>query len=56
VLRIEDIPDDDVEDITLNPHLPISHIARSGDQLLSVLVLDRVLPPLDDELATTAAV
>jgi chemotaxis signal transduction protein len=51
VLRIEDIPDADVEDITLNPSLPISHVARSGDQLLSVLVLDRVLPPLDGVMA-----
>jgi chemotaxis signal transduction protein len=50
VLRIEDIPDDDVEDITMNPRLPVSHVARSGDQLLSILVLDRVLPPLDGVL------
>jgi chemotaxis signal transduction protein len=50
VLRIEDIPDDDIEDITMNPHLPVSHVARSGDQLLSILVLDRVLPPLDGVL------
>jgi chemotaxis signal transduction protein len=54
VLRIEDIPDNDVEDITMNPHLPISHVARSGDQLLSVLLLDRVLPPLDSGLAVVA--
>jgi chemotaxis signal transduction protein len=54
VLRIEDIPDNDVEGITLNPHLPISHVARSGDQLLSVLLLDRVLPPLDSGLAAVA--
>jgi chemotaxis signal transduction protein len=54
VLRIEDIPDNDVEDVTLNPNLPISHVARSGDQLLSVLVLDRVLPPLDSGLAAVA--
>jgi chemotaxis signal transduction protein len=51
VLRIEDIPDDDVEDITMNPRLPVSHVARSGDQLLSILVIDRVLPPLDGVLA-----
>jgi chemotaxis signal transduction protein len=50
VLRIEDIPDSDVEDITVNPRLPVSHVARSGEQLLSVLVLDRVLPPLDSVL------
>ena len=31
----------------MNPHLPVSHVARSGNQLLSVLLLDRVLPPLD---------
>lgn len=54
VLRIEDVPDNDVEDITANPHLPVSHVARSGDQLLSVLVLDRVLPPLNLGLATVA--
>jgi chemotaxis signal transduction protein len=54
VLRIEDIPDNDVEDITMNPHLPVSHVARSGDQLLSVLVLDRVLPPLDSGRAAVA--
>jgi chemotaxis signal transduction protein len=54
VLRIEDIPDHDVEDITMNPHLPVSHVARSGDQLLSVLVIDRVLPPLDSDPAATA--
>jgi chemotaxis signal transduction protein len=54
VLRIEDIPDDDVEEITTNPRLPISHVARSGDQMLSVLVLDRVLPPLDSVLGAAA--
>jgi chemotaxis signal transduction protein len=54
VLRIEDIPDSDVEDVTMNPRLPVSHVARSGDQLLSVLVLDRVLPPLDGILAAPA--
>ena len=54
VLRIEDIPDHDVEDITMNPQLPVSHVARSGDQLLSVLVIDRVLPPLESGLAATA--
>jgi hypothetical protein len=48
------IPDDDVEEITMNPRLPISHVARSGDQLLSVLVLDRVLPPLDSVPAAAA--
>jgi chemotaxis-related protein WspB len=51
VLRIEDVPDDDVDDITAHPLLPISHVARSGDRLMSVLVIDRVLPPLDDETA-----
>jgi chemotaxis signal transduction protein len=54
VLRIEDIPDSDVEDITMNPRLPVSHVARSGDQLLSVLVLDRVLPPLGSILVAAA--
>jgi chemotaxis signal transduction protein len=49
VLRIEDVPDDDVNDITAHPLLPISHVARSGDRLMSVLVIDRVLPPLDAE-------
>jgi chemotaxis signal transduction protein len=48
VLRIEDIPDSDVEDVATHPLLPISHVARSGDNLLSVLVIDRVLPPIDD--------
>ena len=52
VLRIEDVPDDDVNDITAHPLLPISHVARSGDRLMSVLVIDRVLPPLDAETAT----
>jgi chemotaxis signal transduction protein len=47
VLRIEDVPDDDVEDITTHPLLPVSHVARSGGRLMSVLVIDRVLPPLD---------
>jgi chemotaxis signal transduction protein len=54
VLRIEDIPDNDVEEITMNPRLPVSHVARSGDQLLSVLVLDRVLPPLGSILVAAA--
>jgi chemotaxis signal transduction protein len=54
VLRIEDIPDNDVEDIPINPHLPVSHVARSGDQLLSVLVIDRVLPPLASVLGMAA--
>jgi chemotaxis signal transduction protein len=54
VLRIEDLLDKDVEDIAMNPRLPVSHVARSGDQLLSVLVLDRVLPPLDSVLAMAA--
>jgi chemotaxis signal transduction protein len=49
VLRIEDVTDDDVEDITAHPLLPVSHVARSGDRLMSVLVIDRVLPPLDPE-------
>jgi chemotaxis signal transduction protein len=47
VLRIEDIPDHHLEDIATNPILPVSHVAHSGDRLLSVLVVDRVLPPLD---------
>jgi chemotaxis signal transduction protein len=47
VLRIEDVPDDDVEGITTHPLLPVSHVARSGGRLMSVLVIDRVLPPLD---------
>jgi chemotaxis signal transduction protein len=51
VLRIEDVPDDDIDDITAHPLLPISHVARSGDRLMSVLVIDRVLPPLDTETA-----
>jgi chemotaxis signal transduction protein len=50
VLRIEDIPDHDVEDITRNPNLPVSHVAHSGGQLLSVLMLDRVLPPFGGEV------
>jgi chemotaxis signal transduction protein len=53
VLRIEDIPDSDVEDIATHPLLPVSHVARSGDNLLSVLVIDRVLPPLDDIIAVS---
>jgi chemotaxis signal transduction protein len=51
VLRIEDIPDSDVEDIATHPLLPISHVARSGENLLSVLVIDRVLPPIDDVMS-----
>jgi hypothetical protein len=51
VLRIEDIPADDVEDITAHPLLPIFYVARSGDRLMSVLVIDRVLPPLESEKA-----
>jgi len=50
VLRIEDVTDDDIDDITAHPLLPISHVARSGDRLMSVLVIDRVLPPLDAEV------
>jgi hypothetical protein len=38
----------------MNPRLPVSHVARSGDQLLSVLVLDRVLPPLGSILVAAA--
>jgi chemotaxis signal transduction protein len=52
VLRIEDIPDSDVEDVATHPLLPVSHVARSGDNLLSVLVIDRVLPPIDDIILT----
>jgi len=52
VLRIEDIPDSDVEDVATHPLLPISHVARSGENLLSVLVIDRVLPPIDDVMST----
>jgi purine-binding chemotaxis protein CheW len=51
VLRIEDVLDEDVEDVTAHPLLPVSHVARSGDRLMSVLVIDRVLPPLDPERA-----
>jgi purine-binding chemotaxis protein CheW len=54
VLRIVDIPGNHVEEITTHPRLPVSHVAHSGDQLLSVLVLDRVLPPLDSALVTAA--
>jgi chemotaxis signal transduction protein len=54
VLRIEDIPDNDVEDIAINPRLPVSHVARSGNRLLSVLVIDRVLPPLASVLGIAA--
>ena len=46
VMRIVDVPDEHVESIATHPRLPVSHVAHSGDQLLSVLVLDRVLPPL----------
>ena len=46
----------DVEDIATHPLLPISHVARSGTNLLSVLVIDRVLPPIDDLLAASGAV
>src|SRR5258707_10417410 len=52
VLRIEDIPDSDVQDVATHPLLPVSHVARSGDNLLSVLVIDRVLPPIDDIILT----
>ena len=54
VLRIVDIPDDDVEEVAMHPRLPVSHIAHSGDQMLSVLVLDRILPPLDGALVVAA--
>ena len=27
--------------------LAVSHVAHAGDRLLSVLVIDRVLPPLE---------
>ena len=51
MLRIEDIPDSDVEDIATHPLLPVSHVARSGENLLSVLVIDRVLPPIDEVMS-----
>jgi chemotaxis signal transduction protein len=54
VMRIVDVPDEHVEDIATNSRLPVSHVAHYGDQLLSVLVLDRVLPPLDTVLLATA--
>jgi purine-binding chemotaxis protein CheW len=54
VLRIEDIPDHHLEDIATHPVLPVSHVAHSGDRLLSVLVVDRVLPPLDKLTAIAA--
>jgi purine-binding chemotaxis protein CheW len=47
VLRIEDVPDSAVEDIATSPMLAVSHVAHAGDRLLSVLVIDRVLPPLE---------
>ena len=54
VLRIVDIPDNHVEEIAMHPRLPVSHVAHSGDELLSVLVIDRVLPPLDLALVAAA--
>jgi len=42
----------DVDDIATHPLLPVSHVARSGDNLLSVLVIDPVLPPSDDVIST----
>jgi chemotaxis signal transduction protein len=54
VLRIVDIPDNHVEEIAMHPRLPVSHVAHSDDQLLSVLVIDRVLPPLDMALVAAA--
>jgi chemotaxis signal transduction protein len=54
VLRIVDIPDNHVEEIATHPRLPVSHVAHSDDQLLSILVIDRVLPPLDMALVAAA--
>jgi chemotaxis signal transduction protein len=54
VLRIVDIPDNHVEEIAMHPRLPVSHVAHSDDQLLSVLVIDRVLPPLNMALVAAA--
>jgi len=56
VLRIEDIAGDDIEDVAAHPRLPVSHVAHSGDQLLKVLVIDRILPPLDRPFAPSACV
>jgi chemotaxis signal transduction protein len=55
VLRIEDIPNADIEDVATHPLLPVSHVARSGQNLLSVLVIDRVLPPLPNLMADRPA-
>jgi len=54
VIRIVDIPDEHLEDIATHPRLPVSHVAHSDEQLLSVLVIDRVLPPLDMALVAAA--
>jgi chemotaxis signal transduction protein len=46
VLRIESVPEDQIMPAEDSPALPISQILHLNGQLMSVLALDRLLPPL----------
>ena len=46
VLRIEDVPVDRLESIEGVPLLPVAQVARVDSRLVSVLTVERLLPPL----------
>lgn len=46
VLRIESVPEDQIMPAEDSPALPVSQILHLHGQLMSVLALDRLLPPL----------
>ena len=46
ILHVENISDGQFEPAGESPLLPVSHILRLNGQLMSVLSLDRLLPPL----------
>lgn len=46
VLRIENVPADDLSDVADNAELPIHAVARVGERLMAVLTIDRLLPRL----------
>ncbi len=46
VLRIETVPESQIFETEDTPNLPVSHVLRLQDRLMSVVSLDRLLPPL----------
>jgi purine-binding chemotaxis protein CheW len=46
VLRIETVPESQISPAEDTPNLPVTHVLHMQDRLMSVVSLDRLLPPL----------